>query len=279
MNIGVVGQGYVGSAIKFGFENFFTIHTYDKYDTSKSTVQSIEGLVSISDLIFVCVPTPMNSKTGECHTDIVKSVCKEILNYSKSKILIIKSTVPPGTTLKLNNSLKTENILFNPEFLTEANFIEDFKNQNRIIIGGSPDKCKILENLYKQVFKEAQIINTDSTSAEMVKYMTNAYLATKVSFANEIKLICDSLSIDYDDVVKITTLDNRIGNTHLTVPGPDGELGFGGHCLPKDLNALIYLAEQNNLNINILKAALATNDTLRKNRDWEAMSGRAIIDE
>ena len=113
----------------------------------------------------------------------------------------------------------------------------------------------------------------------MVKYMTNAYLATKVSFANEIKLICDSLSIDYDDVVKITTLDNRIGNTHLTVPGPDGELGFGGHCLPKDLNALIYLAEQNNLNINILKAALATNDMLRKNRDWEAMSGRAIIDE
>ena len=201
------------------------------------------------------------------------------MNYSKSKILIIKSTVPPGTTLKLNKSLKTKNILFNPEFLTEANFIEDFKNQNRIIIGGTPDKCKILENLYKEVFKEAHIINTDSTSAEMVKYMTNAYLATKVSFANEIKLICDSLSIDYDDVVKITTLDNRIGNTHLSVPGPDGELGFGGHCLPKDLNALIYLAEQNNLNINILKAALATNDTLRKNRDWEAMSGRAIIDE
>ena len=123
------------------------------------------------------------------------------------------------------------------------------------------------------------MIITDSSTAEMVKYMTNAYLATKVSFANEIKQICDQLNIEYNIVMKYSTLDSRLGSTHWEVPGPDGEFGFGGHCLPKDLNGLIYVAKQNNLDIDVLKSVLKTNDKVRTSRDWEDMVGRAIIDE
>ena len=279
MNIGVVGQGYVGSAIRVGFENHYKINTYDKFDSEKSTVSNLSDLVKKSDIIFVCVPTPMNKKTGECHTNIVEQVCKDIYSISNEKILVIKSTVPPGTTLDLNQKMNTNNILFNPEFLTEANFIEDFKNQSRIIIGGNTYRCETVTKIYSNVFPKAEMIITDSSTAEMVKYMTNAYLATKVSFANEIKQICDQLNIKYNIVMKYSTLDSRLGSTHWEVPGPDGEFGFGGHCLPKDLNALIYVAKQNNLDIDVLKSVLKTNDKVRMSRDWEDMVGRAIIDE
>ena len=106
-------------------------------------------------------------------------------------------------------------------------------------------------------------------------------MATKVSFANEIYKICEKLDIDYDKVVEYVLYDDRIGKSHLTVPGPDGELGFGGHCLPKDLNALISVAVENSLGlyINVLSGVLETNDKVRKNRDWEEMKGRAVVDD
>ena len=113
----------------------------------------------------------------------------------------------------------------------------------------------------------------------MVKYFTNCFLATKVSFANEIYQICEKLDIDYDKVVEYAKYDERIGYSHLNVPGPDGDFGFGGHCFPKDLNALINLAVKNELglDINVLNAALETNNRVRQNRDWEKLKGRAVI--
>ena len=277
MNIGIIGQGYVGSAVKIGFENYYKIFTYDKFDSEKSSCQSVKELVKTSDIIFVCVPTPMNKETGECHIDIVDEVCKQIDHYSNnSKIIVIKSTIPPGSTDFLDKKYKNVDIIFNPEFLTEANFIEDFKNQKHIILGGEKN-TNILSDVYSKVFPNANIIITSSTTAEMVKYMTNAYLATKVSFANEIKQICDKVNVDYNEVMRHAILDDRLGKSHWNVPGPDGEFGFGGHCLPKDLNALLYVAKKYQLDVNVLKSVLLTNDNVRKNRDWEDMIGRAII--
>ena len=131
--------------------------------------------------------------------------------------------------------------------------------------------------MYSKVFPKAHIIKTDSTHAEMVKYLTNSFLATKVSFANEIYQICDKLNIDYDKVVEYATLDDRLGKSHWNVPGPDGDFGFGGHCLPKDLSALIYLAMNLHTETNVLNAVEETNDVVRKNRDWENMKGRAVV--
>ncbi len=279
MTIGIVGQGYVGTAIKSGFEKHYEIETYDKFSTSKSTV-NLHDLVLLSDVIFVCVPTPMN-KDGSCHTNIVEEVVLEINEISISSeskpIVVIKSTVPPGTTDRLNKKYEHISVIFNPEFLTEANFIEDFKNQTRIILGGTRKGTNLLRQIYSKVFPSAHIIKTGSITAEMVKYMTNAYLATKVSFSNEIKQICDKVGADYDKVVEYTTLDDRLGKTHWSVPGPDGDLGFGGHCLPKDINALISVAHELGIEPEVLESVVETNDKVRKNRDWEEMKGRAVI--
>jgi UDPglucose 6-dehydrogenase len=276
MKIGIVGQGYVGTAIKVGFEPYYELETYDKYDESKTTCD-LKQLVWGCEVIFVCVPTPMN-EDGSCHTDIVESVIKEIDTYANGlQIVVIKSTVPPGTTDRLDKKYDGVNVIFNPEFLTEANFVEDFKNQDRIILGGVRRGTNKLRQIYSKVFPTAHIIKTGSKTAEMVKYMTNTYLATKVSFSNEIYQICQKIDIDYDKVVEYATLDERLGKTHLSVPGPDGDLGFGGHCLPKDLNALIAFAQNLDLEPIVLETVNWVNDKYRKNRDWEKMKGRAVV--
>ena len=110
----------------------------------------------------------------------------------------------------------------------------------------------------------------------MIKYFTNSFLATKVSFANEIFQLCNKLDLDYDKVVEYAIQDVRIGNSHLNVPGHDGDFGFGGHCFPKDLSALVKLSEEFGTVNNVLKSVLKTNNNVRKNKDWEKMKGRAV---
>jgi len=276
MKIGIIGQGYVGSAIKTGFDGFYDIETYDKYDETKSTC-SLSDMVSWCEVIFVCVPTPMN-KNGSCNIEVVEGVVKEIDELSNKKIIVvIKSTVSPGTTERLHKKYKNLNVIFNPEFLTEANFIEDFKNQKRIILGGTRKGTNKLRQIYGYVFPKAHIIKTGSITAEMIKYLTNTFLSTKVSFANEMYLLCEKLGIDYDKVVEYAILDDRLGVTHWNVPGPDEDFGFGGHCLPKDLNALISVANEFDLDSDVLRSVLVTNDKVRKDRDWEKMKGRAVV--
>ena len=195
-------------------------------------------------------------------------------------IVAIKSTIPPGTTNRLNKKCKNISVIFNPEFLTEANFIDDFKNQNRIIIGGSKTATTKLRQVYSLVFPNVPIIKTGSKTAEMVKYFTNTFLATKVSFANEMKMICDELKIDYDKVVEYSTYDERLGKSHWAVPGPDGHLGFGGSCFPKDINALISMSDNLGLWLHTLKGAWHTNCDVRPEEDWKELKGRAVtIDE
>ena len=277
MKIGIVGQGYVGTAIKIGFEPYYELETYDKYDESKSTCKLFD-LVAECEVIFVCVPTPMN-KDGSCHTNIVESVMEEIDNWVSSyhkdikPTVVIKSTVPPGTTDRLHKKYKNINVIFNPEFLTESNFLEDFKNQTRIILGGIRRGTNKLRQIYSRVFPHATIVKTSATYAEMVKYFVNCFLATKVSFANEMKLICDEIDIDYDKVVEYATHDERLGKSHWAVPGPDGDFGFGGHCLPKDLSAIISEFDT----LGLLESVKKVNDKVRKNRDWEKMKGRSVI--
>ena len=279
MKIGIGGQGYVGTAIKVGFESYYDLETYDKYSEEKSTMQ-LADMVESCEVIFVCVPTPMN-KDGSCNIDVVEGVIKQINKLltdwksDKKPIVVIKSTVPPGTTEKLHKKFKNVNVIFNPEFLTEANFIDDFKNQTRIILGGTRKGTNKLRQIYSKVFPTAHIIKTHSTIAELVKYMTNSYLATKVSFANEMYQICEKFDMDYDKVVEYATLDERLGVTHWSVPGPDGDFGFGGHCLPKDLSALIEVADD--LDVDVLRSTQRTNNKVRKDRDWERMKGRAVI--
>lgn len=269
--VAIIGQGFVGTALKEAFAKYHDINTYDKFNQAKSTHSSITEASREAGVTFVCVPTPM-TPSGSCDTSIVESVCKEI---DSDPIIVIKSTVEPGTCLKIaleNN----QRVVFNPEFLLERNATEDFKNTSRVILGGAPSCTKIMKQFYLKVFPEASIIQTDSMTAEFVKYLINCFLATKVSIANEFHLLCNETGVDYDKVIEYATHDDRLGNTHFSVPGPDGKLGFGGSCFPKDLNGIIAFALSKGIEMNTLKGAWDTNISVRPDKDWEELKGRAV---
>ena len=270
--IGIIGQGFVGNAIYQKFKKYYKINTYD---LDSSICNSSEQQTLNNKIVFVCLPTPMD-EVGRCNTSIVEGAVKRCFEFGKTEIVVIKSTIPPGTTEKLNKKYPTLQIVFNPEFLTERNAVSDYENQNRIILGGPRPASTELKRVFSKVFPKARIIKTNSTYAEMVKYTTNAFLSTKVSFANEIYQICEKVGADYDKVIEYATLDERLGESHWGVPGHDGDFGFGGHCFPKDLAALIHLTRELGTTNHVLNATQKTNDEVRENRDWEQMKGRAV---
>lgn len=280
-NIGIIGQGFVGNAVNQGLKSHFNILTYDKYQADKSNSTLLE-IVKQCSVIFVCVPTPMNSETGEAYTGIVESVIKDLdyfaTSMNKSTIAVIKSTIPPGTTKRLHDSCRSLRVVFNPEFLTEANAVNDFLTQDRIIIGANHRSTseKVAE-LYQHAFPNATIIEQDATSAEMVKYVSNCFLAVKVSFANEMYDMCKAEGANWQSVIEAVKLDRRMGTSHWQVPGPDGHRGFGLSCFPKDINAMIQAGAAKNINMSTLKGAWAKNLEVRPERDWEQQEGRAVI--
>jgi len=279
--IGIIGQGFVGSSVNAGLQAFYNVETYDLI-TEKSTAKSVGDLVWKSDVVFVCLPTPMR-KDGSCDTRIIEGALKELnqclSEIGEKKLVITKSTVPPQTHDSWNAKYENLNLVFNPEFLTEANAVEDFKNQNRIVLGGHPNNCEKAREIFQAAFPSVEYFCTNFTTAELIKYFINCFLATKVSFANEFYQICNSLGADYSRVVDGSLLDKRIGTSHLMVPGPDGDFGFGGHCFPKDLNAMIHLSKKMKVNPLLLESAKLKNAEVRNNKDWESMKGRAVSDD
>ena len=277
MNIGIIGQGFVGNAVYQKLKKYYKVFTYDVQ--AKLCNSDLETVLERCKIIFVCLPTPMN-KDGSCNLDILESTLSEINKASRDvegRIVIIKSTIIPGSTDKFQLKNQYIDIVFNPEFLTEANAVSDYENQNRIILGGPRKATTKLKPIFAKVFPKAAIIKTDSTYAEMVKYVTNSFLATKVSFANEMYEICNGLDIDYDKVIEYAQYDDRLGKSHWSVPGPDGDFGYGGHCFPKDVKALIHVAKKLDVTPTILTATDDKNFYVRTDKDWEKMEGRAVI--
>ena len=286
--VGIIGQGFVGTALKEAFSPHYEVLTHDKFRDDLSTHPDVVSVSHECDIIFVCLPTPMN-RDGSCNTSIVESVCEEICRTAANpiaadteKIIVIKSTIPPLTTNRLQNEY---HVVFNPEFLVERTAVEDFKNTKRVVLGGPPPATKVLKEFYLKVFPEASIFETDSTTAELVKYVTNCFLAVKVSIANEFSSLCDTCGVNYEEVIEYATYDERLGKSHWAVPGPDGKRGFGGSCFPKDLNAIISLAESlvreghpELTTMDTLEGAWNTNLKVRPDRDWERLKGRAVVE-
>jgi len=281
MKLGIIGQGFVGGAVYQGMKNFFDVVTFDI--NGNCTESSLFNLIEKVDMTFLCLPTPMR-KNGECDLSIVKNCLSQIDLIVKSLdkkdfIVIIKSTIPPGTTEMLNKENENIHIVFNPEFLTEANAVEDYKNQNRIIVGGDRPYSSKVKTVFEKAFPKVPIVKTSSTIAEMIKYVTNTFLASKVSFANEMYQICQGLNIDYDKVIEYSRYDDRLGNSHWSVPGPDGDFGYGGHCFPKDVAALKYVANQLGVDTTVLDATIDKNTKVRTDKDWEKQVGRAVSND
>ena len=288
-NIGIVGNGFVGRAVQFGFSPNTgcdaETRVYD-IDPAKST-HTLEETVNKSDFIFVSVPTPANND-GSINTDILEKALDDIdkaYNNERENAILIRSTVVPGTTWALQRKYQGLNLLFNPEFLTERSANFDFINQSRFVIGSSgqplnEEKASQLSELFRNRFgASVSILNTNYETAEMVKYMTNTFFATKISFLNDMKLLADECNVIWEDAMEGFLRDGRIGHSHLNVPGHDGKMGFGGSCFPKDIQAMIDFGDSVGVDMRVLKAAWATNLEVRPEQDWKELKGRAVIDE
>lgn len=270
--IGIIGWGVVGRAVGQGFETKKgnKVRWYSKSDG----LYTPEEVIEESEFLFVCVPTPMFSD----HSGIDLSIVKEVVDFiapkikGTDKILTIKSTVVPGTTASFKKKYPKVNFAMNPEFLTEANALGDFLKPDRTVIGAfSQSVSARLAGLYQELYGPgSKIFLTDPTTAEMVKYMSNALLATKVIFANEMYDLCTGLGIKYEEVKKMVVADDRIGPTHLDVTTVRG---FGGKCFPKDMVALIGFAKDKKVDASLLKTVWDKNLRIRKVRDWEEIKG------
>lgn len=293
MNISIIGTGYVGLVTGTCLADMG--HTVHCIDINKDKIDNLNnGIIPIyepglddliiknvkaeklffttnynvlehADAIFSAVCTPSN-EDGSADLQYVIAVAKEFAKHIKKRsVMITKSTVPVGTSETIKNTIKEElrqrgaeiefDVVSNPEFLKEGNAVNDFMNPDRIIIGCDSDYAKmVMRSIYKK-FDDDKLVFTTIPSAEMIKYAANAMLATRISFINDIANLCDKIGANVEDVAKGIGLDTRIGPKFL-----QAGCGYGGSCFPKDVKALIKTGEQNNVSMNVIKAAEKTNN-------------------
>ncbi len=293
MRIGIVGAGFVG--LSMGAVLAEKDHDVMLVDIDETKVEKINngiapfyepGLEELlkkysgknlrattkyteleeSEIVFICVGTP-SKQDGSADLSYVESACKSVSSIlgEKYRLIVIKSTVTPTATEKIlipilessgKKAGKDFGVCMNPEFLREGSAIHDFLNQDRIVIGAYDKKSgDILEKFYKDNFPSSPIVRVDLRTAEMIKYTSNAFLATKISFINEIGNICKKIGVDVYKVVEGMKYDPRIGGHFL-----NAGIGFGGSCFPKDVRALINFAKQIGEKPKILEAVIHINE-------------------
>ena len=273
MNVGIIGYGYVGSATGEGFSSNpgNKVFWFDKFKKSPNT---LEEVIKNSNFIFICVTTPIFSDYSGMDMGVVTGVIDQVAPKLKgtAKIIIIKSTSIPGTTKKMQEKYPEVNFVMNPEFLTQERAKADFMKPFRTVIGAeTQDLGQKVIDLYKTILSSDQkYFIVSPASAEIVKYMSNLMLASKVLLANEFYALSRKVGANYLEVNKAVEADPRIG-THLGVPGPDGDFGFGGACFPKDMVGILGLAKELKVDMSALEAVWKKNLKVRKNRDWEEM--------
>jgi len=281
MKIGIIGNGFVGKAtqlLRCSIVN--TIYVYDIVPEKCVPIGLEFTKMTECDLIFISLPTPMTPE-GLCHIDLIGNCVNQlrgIINFEKTSI-VLRSTVPPGTSENLG-------INFMPEFLTERNWENDFINCKNWIFG-----CELSDTFFKEkitrlfnqaylegVLKYNNLHFTTKREAELVKYVRNSFLALKVSFFNEIAQYADINKINFEEVRRLSTLDDRIGSSHSYVPGVDGMKGFGGTCFPKDTHCLLHEMSQCGMISYIIQAMISRNELVdRPEKDWLSDTGRAVI--
>ncbi|MEX1037235.1 MAG: UDP-glucose/GDP-mannose dehydrogenase family protein [Acidimicrobiia bacterium] len=223
-----------------------------------SNTEAVDG----ADLVFLCLPTP-EGDDGRANLAFIYAVIDELGNHlGENGLFVVKSTVPPGTTASLRKRLadlgSSARVVSHPEFLREGRAVPDFMNPDRIVVGAWDEvDADLVASLYAGI--DTRIIRTDPTSAEMIKYANNAYLASRLTFVNTLANVCEAVGADILDVIEGLGSDHRIG-PHFLQPGP----GYGGSCFPKDTSALIAVAEDAGYDFQLLRAVIAADDEQRR---------------
>lgn len=253
--VGIIGVGVVGSALK----NYFESQNRDVflYDSGKHLGSLKE--VNRADIIFICVPTPFDKKKG-FDLSFVDEACQYIKG---KKVVVIKSTIIPGSTEKLQKKYPRHKFLFNPEFLTEATAQKDMNRPVRQILGYTKQSRRIARDIISMLPKAKFEKIIPAKEAEMVKYFSNAFYATKVIFANQMYKLCQKIGVDYEIVRECAAADKMIGPCHLDVHHK-GYFGYGGKCLPKDTRSLIEFADKQGVDLKLQKMVEKINNQLMK---------------
>lgn len=257
MEIGIIGLGFVGSALEKSFrQNNISLQVYDKY----KSIGSID-LIYKTDIVFLCLPTLYKDNSYDLSS--IHEICS-LLNNSYKGLVVIKSTVEPLTTVNLNKQYNL-NIIHNPEFLTARTAYEDFHNQTHIVLGSNGNNIDAIISFYEKYYPNAKISLCSATESESMKLFCNSFYAAKVQIFNEFYLLCQKLNINYDHVKDMMLINDWINPMHTNVPGPDGKLSFGGDCFPKDISALISFMNKLNSENKVLKAVKEERDEMRNN--------------
>ena len=255
MKIGIFGLGYVGSAVAWTHRNHEVVKRDPKLGTASASLDEIKKC----DAIYVCVPTPMRSD-GHCDDSYMKSVLLELEDYKK--VVICKSTIPPGIYKELQKVYP--NVVHAPEFLTAANATHDYETSTWVLIGGNPSWVEDAEQIIRSsTISATHYHKTDIATASIFKYIANSFLASKVTFMNDMYHLTNTLGIDWSEIKSIASNDPRLGNSHWDVPGPDGKFGFGGACFPKDVAAIVKHAKDQNKRLELLETVQALNKKQR----------------
>lgn len=265
LKLGIIGAGFVGGSVINGFDK--NVEQF-VVDTKLYPERTIDQLIEFSpSIIFVCVPTPKIEDYGDVDVSIVRQVLSDLYDRNYKGVVAIKSTITPKHLTKMKKDFGVK-IVYNPEFLTEANAHQDFLNPHMQVLGGKWRDCDTVEKAYNRhsSVKVVPTYKVDLITASMIKYTINSWLATKVSFFNELyELHQESGShTDWEQFTEMLGTDPRMGKTHMQVPGPDGKFGFGGHCFPKDTEAFLYYAKNKKVELNLLKKAVTSNKSRRK---------------
>ena len=269
MRIGIIGYGFVGSAVAAAHDrNMLMINDPGKFEEWQQ--YTVEQIKENCGWIYVCLPTAQK-EDGGCDTGILDAMLEQLKDYEG--FVISKSTAPPKwykdifDNCGMNKKYKFK-FIHMPEFLTAKNAIHDYMHPKIIVIGGNPIHTSVItthvinsDMTYKS---KAKIVRTDIGSAAAMKYYANSWLATKVVYNNQFAKWCESQGVAWNNVTEILAQDNRLGDTHYNVPGENGDVGYAGACFPKDIAAILKVADDNGVDMSLLKSQIEINDAMRE---------------
>jgi UDPglucose 6-dehydrogenase len=271
--VSIIGLGFVGSSMYKSFEikNIqpnIKLFGYDKY--KNGGIGTLEECIT-TDIMFLCLPTQYNSKLGQYDKSNIYDVCDLLEKHNYKGLVIIKSTIEPETTDNLSIKYKNLKFIHNPEFLTARTAFEDFHNQTHIVLGKSNncsnEELNNLEIFYKYYYPKADISKCSCLESESMKIFCNCYYSIKVQFFTELYLLCKKNNCNYNIVKDMMIKNNWINQMHTTIPGPDGNISYGGLCFPKDSNALLKYMQKNDTPSSILQSSINERNQMRNDND------------
>lgn len=271
--ISIIGLGFVGNAIyqslkMKGMIDNINLFGYDKY--KNGGIGKFEDCLN-TEIAFLALPTQYDYNIGEYDKSAINAVCDMLQENKYGGIIVLKSTVEPETTDKLSEKYPTLSFIHNPEFLTARTAVEDFHNQTHIVLGKgkncSETQLNLVKDFYAELFPKAEISLCTSLESESMKIFCNTFYSVKVQYFTELYLLCQKNGSDYNKIKDMMLKNGWINKMHTTVPGPDGQLSYGGLCFPKDTNALLKYMEKLDTANKVLKYTIQERDEMREDHN------------